>query len=284
MIIHIGRTPLALAIGAVTIALAGCAPASDNNSPSVQYDLVVPQTPGNPGAQNAQRGAERRVAISHRFTLRLANTEVDSVQGKHLAECRKIGCTISSTSLNRSDDGRINAQSSLRIPADAYAAFATTITTPPAHVISHSETAEDKFVPMLDLEKRLEVKSALRQRLTAMLQDANTKSVADIVAVEKELAQVQGDIETATAQHNYLLTITGTVRVDISYSGQAAVVGGFDFSPVARAIDRLGPTLVNSLAALISFLAMILPWLPLAAFVLWIVRRGIRRWRRTKPA
>jgi hypothetical protein len=282
MTCYFKRTPLALAFGAVTIALAGCAPASDNSIPSVQYDL--PAAPARPAAPNTQAGAEKRVAVSHSFVLSMPNALVESVQAKHLAECRKVGCTILSTNLSRPTGNWITARTSLRIPPEAYAAFATTLATPPANVIGHSEAAEDKFIPMLDLEKRLETKTALRQRLTAMLQDSNTKNVADIIAIEKELAQTQGDIETATAQHNYLQTITSTVRVDINYSGHAAVVGGFDFSPVTRAINGLSATFATSIAALISFLAMALPWLPLTALIAWAARRSIRRWKKPKSA
>ncbi len=75
---------------------------------------------------------------------------------------------------------------------------------------------------MLDIDKRLEVKTALRDRLSAMLKDPSAKSAADLAAIEKELAQAQGDIEAAIAQRDYLRTITHTVRVDIAYDGRQA--------------------------------------------------------------
>jgi hypothetical protein len=39
------------------------------------------------------------------------------------------------------------------------------------------------------------VKTALRDRLAAGLREPGTKSLADLANIEKELAQVQGDIE-----------------------------------------------------------------------------------------
>jgi hypothetical protein len=222
------------------------------------------------------------VAVTHTFSLRLPSNEVEVVQQKHLAECRKLGCTVVSTQLDRSNEGRVSARCSIRIAPDAYQAFATLIQAPPAEVVTHSESADDRTAPMLDVEKRLEVKSALRDRLTAMLRDHSATSTADLIAIEKELAQVQGDIESATAQHDQLKTITETVRVDIAYSGRVAVVAGIDFSPVRQAVNGAGRTAVSSLATLISFLAAIVPWLPLIALLMWGTRAGLRRWRAPK--
>jgi hypothetical protein len=222
------------------------------------------------------------MAVSHVFSLRVPSNQVEAIHQKHLAECRKLGCSVLNTQLDRSNEGRIGARSSVRIAPDAYQAFAAIIQAPPADVITHSESADDKTIPILDIQKRLEVKSTLRDRLTAMLRDPGAKSTADLAALEKELAQVQGDIESAIAQREYLRTITETVRVDISYSGRAAQVAGIDFSPVKQAVDGIGRTAVGSTAWLISFLAAVAPWLPLLALRVWGGRVGLRRWRTQK--
>jgi hypothetical protein len=173
----------------------------------------------------------------------------------------------------------------VRIAPDAFAAFADILTAPPARTVTHSTASEDKTIPLLDTEKRLEVKTALRDRLAAMLKEPGAKSLPDIFAVEKELAQVQGDIESIVAQRDYLRTVTETVRVNVAYVGLTAQAAGLDLSPISRAGSRFGETLVESVAALISFVAAIVPWLPLFALLWWAVRRALRRWRaRTTPA
>ena len=149
----------------------------------------------------------------------------------------------------------------------------------PAEVTTQSERADDRTIAVLDVDKRLEVKTALRDRLTAMLNDPATKSVTDLIAIEKELVQAQGDIEAATTQRNYLRTITDTVQVDIIYDGRQAVVAGYDFSPIKRAIDSIGGTFATSVASLITLVAAAVPWLPVIALLVWGARRGLRRWR-----
>jgi hypothetical protein len=260
-------------IVASALALAACAP-----SPSGPSSADAPQLASSQVNQSASN-AGRRVAVTHAFSLRLPSSEVEAVQQRHLAECRKLGCTVLNTHLDRSNEGRVNARCSIRIAPDAYQAFVTIIQAPPVEVVTHSESADDRTVPMLDIEKRLEVKSALRDRLAAMLRDPGAKSTSDLVALEKELAQVQGDIESATAQRDQLRTITETVRVDISYSGRATVVAGIDLSPVKQAVNGAGRTAVTSLATLISFLAAVVPWLPLIALLIWGVRAGLRHWK-----
>lgn len=244
------------------------------------YDVAQAPSP-NPDQSNPQI-ARRRLAITHAFNLHLSSADVESVQQKHLAECGRLGCTVVSTRIDRSNEGRITARSSIRIAPDAFAAFAAILAAPPAKIVTHSETTDDRTIAVLDVEKRLEVKSALRDRLAAMLREPGTKSAGDLATIEKELAQVQGDIEAIAAQRDYLRTLTETVRVDIDYVGLAAQAGGFDLSPITGAIDGIGETLVRSVAALISFLAATIPWIPLLALVAWATRRGIRRWKARK--
>ena len=81
-----------------------------------------------------------------------------------------------------------------------------------------------------------------------MLKDQNARTPADLLAIEKELAQVQGDMKSSAAQRDYLRTITDTVRIDISYDGRSVVVAGYDFSPIKRAAAGAVQTLIASAA------------------------------------
>jgi len=188
------------------------------------------------------------------------------------------------TRLDQLGDGRVNARASVRVAPERYPALAAVITAPPAEVTTQSERADDRTIAVLDVDKRLEVKTALRDRLTAMLNDPATKSVTDLIAIEKELVQAQGDIEAATTQRNYLRTITDTVQIDITYDGHQVVVAGYDFSPIKRAIDGIGGTFATSVASLITFVAAAAPWLPVIALLVWGARRGLRRWRTARSS
>lgn len=262
----------AIAISILTLVACSQAPQSEI-SPA---QSAAANNPAPPAQSNA-----RRMAVSHSFTLRVPSTALDAVQQKHLAECRNLGCTVLNTRLERLNVGRISARTTARIAPSAYAAFLNVITAPPVEVVAHSETADDRTVAVVDVEKRLELKSTLRDRLTAMLRDPTAKSVAEPAALEKELAQVQGDIEAAIAQRDDLRTLTETVRIDIIYS---SAVAGIDLYPVRRAIEGSGQTLIESVGYLVTFLAAVTPWLPLIAFIAWAIRRGVRRLRAKRVA
>lgn len=84
--------------------------------------------------QNNASANERQLAITHRFTIRVPSAETEAIQQKHMAECAKLGCTILSTSIDRSNEGRISARASVRIKPDSYEAFAAVLAAPPAQI------------------------------------------------------------------------------------------------------------------------------------------------------
>lgn len=236
----------------------------------------------------SQQGLEamkrRYVALSHSYTLRLPTEAVEMAQRRDLDACAKLGCEILESQLNRNGfRGQVSAHTSLRLPPAALAPFTAGLAAPPAEIAAHSETSEDKTLAVLDVDKRLETKIALRERLTALLHQTNTKNVGDLLNVEHTLAQVQGDIESATAQRDYLRTQTEMVKVDIRYEGiqpDEPKPNGVDWRPLKTAAKDFCDILVNSLANVMTFTARILPWLPLAALAGWLLRLVWRRWRR----
>lgn len=277
--------PILLAALAASL-LAACSPAPTLFSPSagsnepvggVSNERLAQRAAASPPSQ--QSGPVRHIAVTRSLALRMPGSEVAAIQQKHLAECAKLACTVIETRFDQLNDGRTSARVSVRITPDRYPDFAAVITAPPVEVISQSERAEDRTTAVLDIDKRLGVKTALRDRLIVMLKDQNARTPADLLAIEKELAQVQGDIESSAAQRDYLRTITDTVRIDISYDGRSVVVAGYDFSPIKRAAAGAVQTLIASAASVITFLAAAVPWLPVILLVIWGIRRMFRRWR-----
>lgn len=255
--------------------LAACAPAPNN---SAQYDLPMAGA-ALPGSAQAAR---QLLTITHRYTIRVPSAETEAIQQKHLAECVRLGCSVLSTSIDRANEGRIGARTSVRIKPESFDAFAAVLAAPPAQIIMHAQSAEDITAPIVDAERRLEAKTVLRDRLTAMLRDQTVKTAADLIAIERELAQAQSEIEAITAQRDSLRTRTDTIRIDISYVGAARQIGGADLSPIYQASNAINQTAVNSVSWLIWFIAAAVPWLPLIAVVWWGTRRLMRRWRSQK--
>ena len=160
-------------------ALAACAAPPRNN---VAYDMPfaarAPQ-------DNSAAANQQRLAITRRFTL--PSVETEAIQQRHMAECTRLGCAILSTSIDRSTEGRFNARAAVRIKPESYDASAAVLAAPPAKIMMHSQSAEHLALPIFEVEKRLEAKTVLRDRLTA-LRDQSVKTAADLIPIEKELA------------------------------------------------------------------------------------------------
>jgi hypothetical protein len=286
MTIRFAKAALGAAIALSALTLADCSRSpSDSQMRYTPVSMVSQRAPAPPpilafdGAHAAPANAQAKLAVTHTFDLSMPSDQVEAVQRRNLDECQKLGCTVLTTSLLHGGQGNVYARMSLRISPQSFDAFAKALAAAPARITNHTQTAEDKTIPLLDVEKRLEAKTALRDRLEAMLKDPATKTTADLLAIEKELAQIQGEIESATAQRDYLRTITDTVKVDISYDGVVAEVGGLDLGPLKRAASEFGDTVLVSFATLIYICAALLPWLPVILLFGWAVRRSFRRWR-----
>jgi hypothetical protein len=263
---------LVMAVAVTAFALAACTPEQRSQTTSVPVQAVAQQP-----AVEANDG--RRVALNYSFSIRVPMGELRDLQHKGLAECRKLGCQILSSTLDQSNKRQSYARTAVRIAPQNFPAFESIISAPPGQVSTRNESAEDKSLPYLDIEKRLEIKSALRDRLTAMVREPGQK-VGELATLEKQIAEVQGDIESATAQLNYLKTITETVRVDIEYLGVIGQPGGTDLQPLAEALSSGFDTFVTSLAAVITFVIAFIPWLPVIALAIWAIRVVRRRWQR----
>lgn len=266
---------LRCAAAMLLLALTGCSKPSFRTPDTLDQSSIGQVMGGNDGHFSA---------VAQRFTLLVPNAEVEAAQKKHTAECIKLGCIIFSSSIDQSDGGVVTAHMSIHIKPDAYDGFAAVLSAAPARIRFHSQTANDMATPALDNEKRLATKIAFRERLTALLNDQSTKTAADLIAIEKELSQVQGEVENLTVQLESLHKETDMVRVDINYVGTNAGFGGFDLQPLHDAVRNIGRTVVGSLAALVYSLAAIAPWLPVIAIVWWIVRRTFRRRRLSRDA
>lgn len=267
----LGLLKFSAALALTALVIAGCSAPPGRQEAGQVINAAAAAAP--------QSGNGRHMQITYGFSLSVPEKDIAALQQKHLEECRRLGCEVLKTSCDRSANAR--ATTSVRIAPEAFPEFEQIISAPPSEVSYRSETAEDKTLPLLDAEKRLEVKTLLRDRLTAMLRDPGQKSPADIAAIERQVAEVQGEIESGTAQRDYLRKITQTVQVDIGYYGVSARVSGINFSPIADAVSGAARTFIYSVAAFISFAILIVPWIPAVVLAFWIVRR---LWRRGKPA
>ena len=262
--------------------LPGCSDEGASSSSSAHQgsnSLATAPAGQTKSAAPANSGPDQKYrAIHHEFELRLPSESVEAVATRHRELCAKSACTILIARLDRSDKERVSANLSLRMSPEAFEAFNTVLTGPNSAVTSHKETAEDLTLSVIEVEKRLAIKRALRDRLEALLKDQPNARLSDVMDIQRQLFQVQEEIETATSQQAYLLTRTDSIKVDLTYWGYAPPTETSNLSIIEEALHGVRRTAARSVASLISFLALVLPWSPLAIAALW----GFGRWRRKR--
>ncbi|HET6879446.1 MAG TPA: DUF4349 domain-containing protein [Pirellulales bacterium] len=151
-----------------------------------------------------------------------------------------------------------------------------------AEVRSARTTSDDVSEEYYDVEARIRNKQQEESRLLRLLEDRTAK-LDDVLAVEREIARVRGEVEQAQARLRVLANLTDlatiTVHIQEVYGYQPETAAGFG-ARLTRSIQQSWESLVGALEALVIALAVTLPWLavfavpPTAAILL------VRRWRR----
>jgi hypothetical protein len=103
---------------------------------------------------------------------------------------------------NNDDMGRKNYVLSVRIPAQQFERFLTTVSSTADHIESKSIRIKDVTTEFIDVTTRLKNKTLLEERYKALLQKAT--KMADVLEVEDKLTEIRTDIETTQGQLNYL--------------------------------------------------------------------------------
>lgn len=226
------------------------------------------------------------LAYRYNYGFELPSKTVASTAKSHADLCLEAGankCQILSSSTNDNNADFVSSQLSLRAEPKWLETFVENIqesvSSAEGRMTSNSISAEDLTRSILDTDARLKAQTTLRNRLQGLLATRDAK-LTDLLALERELARVQGEIESATTTLAALRQRVSMSRVDIGYQSKRVAVSQSAVSPVVRALKGFVGDLSYGLAGVISFFAAILPWLILVILPgLWLLRWF---WRKRK--
>jgi len=123
----------------------------------------------------------------------------------------------------------------------------------------------------------------LRTRLENLLETRNAK-LPDLLALERELARVQSEIESATANLKALRARVSMSVVNLSYTSERVAVSRSSVSPIGSALKDFVGIVSEGLAGVIRFLAALLPWMIFVIIPgLFLLRWFWRRRKKVKP-
>ncbi len=227
-------------------------------------------------AASAEPAQQRYLALTHRYTIEAAPQRMRAVIDAHLRRCRELDCVVQSESFSApANDSMPSGRIAVRVARKQAAAFAAGLAGPEARVLRQVTDTEDRTLQVVDVEARIANLQQLRERLRALMGDARS-GVKELVEIERQLAETQGELDSLAAQRKVLALETERELFEIDYVAQRSAVERGMLDPVRDALLGVGHTVAGSLSALITFVAGALVWL-LPAWLLWRFLRSRRR-------
>jgi len=225
------------------------------------------------------------LAYRYNYAFALPARSVAGTAQSHAQQCLTAGpalCQVLSSSSQTYSEDNVNANLQLRAEPKWLEGFSAgvmkSVEEAKGELTRQSVSAEDLTRQILDTDARLNAQKTLRTRLEKLLATKDAK-LEELLALERELARVQGGIESATTTLNVLRKRVSMSVVDINYQSQQMAVSRSAFSPIGRAFKNFAGNAASSLAGVIEFISYILPWLLLLIPGFWIIRRV---WRKRK--
>lgn len=225
------------------------------------------------------------LAYSYRYGIEVPAEHLTDLSVTHEKACAAAGPTVCQFmgSQVTTESGDSYREIRLRAEPKWLASFRVRLGRDVAEVggrvWSSAVEVEDLTRSIVDIEAQLRAKLTLRDRLQDMLA-SRPGNVSDLVAIERELARVQGEIDSTLSQ---LDLMRGKVRmsdVTLTYASSQRALAGRMGEPVHLAVAGAINTVGVGLAAMITAAAFLAPWLLLVVPVTWL----LLRWRRKRRA
>lgn len=291
-----------LALGIAAFSLASCENGEAPNHAERAYDMsqtamhAISEAPAPPAAlmgfaedrarAEAQpvslQSVEQYIAYTHFYGLSFGPGGAELAMDSHRQRCLDAGpqiCQVMQANASQEHSQYFRASLQMRAVPGWISEFRDGLQGETeaggGRIINQVSTATDLTSPILDTEARLSAKRQLRERLTALLSHEEA-SVEELVQLERELARVQGEIESAEAQLQAMRVRVTMSMLNLNYSTQRPTVSSGAFDPVGRAVGNSVRDFSRALGQVITFLVSVLPWMIVIIPVGWLGLRGVR--------
>jgi hypothetical protein len=219
------------------------------------------------GAENQPLGVTAPdLAYAFNYSVQAPARDVPHLVRQHEAECTMAGPTTcqvvgaQSTAIGRDD---VSGRLELRATPKWIAAFRDRVEDDVKALggkITAADTGtEDLSRSLVDTEAGIRAKVALRDRLEVLLKTHKGK-LDDLVDLEQQVAQVQGDIDQAQSELAVMKTRVQTQKLVIEYSSLTALAPDSAFRPLGQAAHRFTGHVMTGVAILVDAVSILLPF------------------------
>ena len=254
----------------ILIALAGCSKSESNSFARARpLQAVVLQ-------EKAPPRISRYMAYEHFIQLDSDEGNVAVLYEAGQTACREAvreSCVVLESKIT---SGR-NASASLKFRAqpDGIKSIIATLSKQ-GEVTDQSTVAEDLAGPIEDAAKKLAMLQDYRTKLEAL----RIRAAADVdalIKVNRELSQVQSNLEEMTGKHVRLVERVETEILNVSISANH---NQSFWRPIGNACSDFASNLSQGASSAITGLAFFAPWALLLSIFAWLGRQLWVRWRR----
>lgn len=224
------------------------------------------------------------LAYSYGYTIALPAAKVDGLRRRHEAACTKAGfrvCQVIATSTFESGDNRTIGELTLRATPAWLQSLRNGLSEEAdasgGKLLRSEVTSEDLSRRIVDTTAQLKAKVVLRDRLQRLLADRPGK-LADLLAVESELARVQGEIDSTESLLALMRSRVAMSEVTLRYQTMGVIAQTGPWASLARSLNGFVEIIAQSLAVMVEVVAWLAPW-ALVGSLLWIFRRRLQKVR-----
>lgn len=235
---------------------------------SGSYENIAPVPTTSTGTYSDLGNRKVIMTASLQIETKSFNESVDRV--RMLAA--SAGGYVQSSSMNMYDEDRRTGTIVIKVPQSAYEQTLSEIRKL-GTVKSDSSSGSDVTMQYVDIESRLKNLRAEETRLIAIMDQA--KNVTEILAVEKELSRVQGDIESYQARLNVLNNQIDFSTITV-YITEPQPVVSYDWG-IGDAITEAVHAFVGMIGGLIVLTGYLIPlvlYLAIGLGIIYLLIRG----------
>ncbi|MBX3291465.1 MAG: DUF4349 domain-containing protein [Acidobacteria bacterium] len=166
----------------------------------------------------------------------------------------------------------------VRVPADKFVNALEEIRKTASRVVSETVKGQDVTEEFVDIEARLKAKRALEEQFMLIMKRAST--VEDALEVQRELAEVRGEIEVIEGRKRFLENQIGlsTIKLRIQTPAMISTGGGSFGSQLTDAVNSGLNAAVSFVFGLITVVIALFPFLVIIVLPIYFIARFL--WRK----
>lgn len=270
----------ATATATATASAPAAAVASDVAAPKSEAAMAKPAG-RDPAPAPAATPALAMPQLAYSYSAEIeASAEAASVLvARHEAACRAAGAAVCQvTAMSVASDGGVRARLGLRAQPEWLQGFrgrlAADAKAVGGRVLKSNAVSEDLSRQLVDTEAALRAKTLLAQRLEGLLANRQGK-LSDLMEVEKQLSDTQGEIDAARSELAMMRARVATSEMTVDYTAPALL--GAVWAPATQAVKGATLVFASGVGMLISLAAAIGPFALLGGLIALLARWFVKR-------